>query len=57
MRFAVIGCGRVAGNHLRAIAALENAELVAVCDIVEERAKAYAAEFWLRAHGIEPAAS
>ncbi|MGM0558611.1 MAG: Gfo/Idh/MocA family protein [Myxococcota bacterium] len=32
VRFALIGCGRVGEQHLRAIDALDDAELVAVCD-------------------------
>jgi UDP-N-acetyl-2-amino-2-deoxyglucuronate dehydrogenase len=33
IRFAVVGCGRIASNHLAALRAhRENAELVAVCD-------------------------
>ena len=37
---AIIGCGRVAGNHVSAIKKLSNIKLVAVCDLVQERAKA-----------------
>ncbi len=33
VRFALIGCGRIAPRHIDAIAALEGAELAAVCDI------------------------
>ncbi len=35
----MIGCGAVAGQHLYSIADMADAELVAVCDIKEERAK------------------
>lgn len=45
VRFCVIGCGRVAGNHLQAIAEIPDAELVAVCDLVPERAQAYSERF------------
>ena len=45
VRFCIIGCGRVAGNHLQAIDEIEGAELVAVCDIVGERARAYAQKY------------
>jgi UDP-N-acetyl-2-amino-2-deoxyglucuronate dehydrogenase len=41
-RFALIGCGRVAGNHLDAIARLPDAEVVAVCDLEGARARTYA---------------
>lgn len=41
LRFGVVGCGRVSGNHLAALASGKiPGELVAVCDIVEEKAKA-----------------
>lgn len=45
MRFAVIGCGRIAPNHGLAISNLEDAELVAAADIVMERAEAFTARF------------
>jgi predicted dehydrogenase len=37
--FALIGCGRIAYKHIEAIKNIENADLVAVCDIKEERAR------------------
>ena len=30
--FGLIGCGRIAQNHLKAITSLENASLAAICD-------------------------
>src|SRR5687768_17544740 len=34
IRFAIVGCGRIAANHFNALAQhAERAELVAVCDI------------------------
>ena len=44
VRFALIGCGRISLNHLDAIKNAPHAELVAVCDIVEEIAKKTAEE-------------
>jgi len=39
IRFALVGCGRISGNHIRAIADHADAcELVAVCDTDEARA-------------------
>ena len=38
-RFALIGCGRISYKHINAINKIENAELVAVCDLKKERAK------------------
>lgn len=45
LRFAIIGCGRVAGNHLNALKDLPGATLAAVCDIVADRARAYSEQF------------
>lgn len=42
VRFGIIGCGVIAKNHAAAIAACPDAELVAVADIVPERASAFA---------------
>ena len=45
IKFAIVGCGRISKNHIDAIEALgEGARLVAVCDIIEERAKLLADE-------------
>ncbi len=40
VRFALIGCGRIAKNHGGPLTELPGAELVAVCDLKEERAQA-----------------
>jgi len=42
--FGVIGCGVIAPVHVEAIRSLPNAKLVAVCDIVEEKARKLAEE-------------
>ncbi|HUQ99010.1 MAG TPA: Gfo/Idh/MocA family oxidoreductase [Gemmatimonadaceae bacterium] len=39
-RIALVGCGRISANHFDAIRRIEGLELVAVCDVVEERARA-----------------
>lgn len=39
VRFAVLGCGRISGSHIPAVQQARDAELVAVCDIVEEKAR------------------
>jgi len=44
-RAAVIGCGGRGRRHAIAYDMIENAELVACCDMVEERREALAAEF------------
>lgn len=47
MKYALIGCGRIATNHIKAV--LNNhLELVAVCDILPERMQAL-----LEKHGLE----
>ena len=45
IRFGIIGCGRIAPKHAESIAALPDAELVAVCDIVPEHAQAFADKY------------
>ncbi len=50
LRVAVIGCGRISVMHLVPATVLEEAELVAVCDIKEDRAKAAAEEYGVKAY-------
>jgi UDP-N-acetyl-2-amino-2-deoxyglucuronate dehydrogenase len=45
VKVAVIGCGRVAGHHLRSIAQVPGGRIVAVCDLVAERAQNYARQY------------
>lgn len=45
VRFAVIGCGRISEVHLKALSEAKNAQLCAVCDIIEEKAKKCALEY------------
>lgn len=45
VRFAVVGCGRIAPKHAESIVALPDAELVAVCDIIPEKAQAFADKY------------
>jgi UDP-N-acetyl-2-amino-2-deoxyglucuronate dehydrogenase len=45
VRFAIIGCGRVVGNHLDAIRRLPRATIAAVCDLDAARAKMYSDTF------------
>ncbi len=46
LKFSVVGCGRVSNNHLKALTSRNiNAELVAVCDVDEKKAKAKSEEF------------
>ena len=39
MKYALIGCGRIATNHVTA-AVNNNLEIVAVCDVVPEKMEA-----------------
>lgn len=47
---AVIGCGRISGHHCRSIAQTKGVELVAVCDLVLEKALAYQEQFGAKAY-------
>ncbi len=42
-RIALVGCGRIANNHVEAIKRVDGLELIAVSDVDEARAKAFAA--------------
>lgn len=50
LNIGLIGCGRISKNHFEAIAQQEDAQVVACCDIIEERAKEtaeiYNIPFW-----------
>ena len=43
--FGLVGCGVIAPTHAEAIKRIENAQLVAVCDLNEDAAKACATDF------------
>lgn len=45
MRFAIVGCGVIGPTHARALRDLPEAELVAVCDIVADRARSMGEAF------------
>ncbi len=47
MKYALIGCGRISTNHIKAAVA-NNLEIVAVCDILPERMQSV-----LEKHGLE----
>ena len=44
VRIGLIGCGRISKNHLDAVSQIPEAEFVAVCDTVPEKAKQVAEE-------------
>jgi len=39
VRIGFVGCGGIGGHHLKIWSAMEDAEITAVCDIVEEKAR------------------
>ena len=41
VKVALVGCGRVAGHHLRSIAQVAGGRVVGVCDMIPERAQPY----------------
>ncbi len=42
LRFALIGCGRIAKNHVAPLTQLPGAQLVALCDLIPEKAHIHA---------------
>ena len=50
LKFALIGCGRISTNHIKAlIDNYQDAELVALCDIISDKAESKADEYILKA--------
>jgi len=45
IKFAIIGCGKVAPKHAESLKKIAHAELAAVCDKNEDRAKAFAEKY------------
>ena len=50
IKFGILGCGTIGDVHARAIAELDTAELVCLCDISETRAKEYAKKYAVKAY-------
>lgn len=48
LRFGIIGCGRIAPRHAESLAEIPEAELVMVCDVIENRAHHFAEK-----HGVK----
>jgi len=42
LKVGIVGCGNIAGNHLEAYAGLPGTEVVGVCDVDVDRARAFA---------------
>ncbi|GAI79845.1 unnamed protein product, partial [marine sediment metagenome] len=50
LKFSLIGCGRISANHIEAlIDNYQDAELVALCDIINDKAESKADEYILKA--------
>ncbi|MBM7556925.1 Gfo/Idh/MocA family protein [Halanaerobacter jeridensis] len=45
LKFALVGCGRIANKHTEALTELQGAELVSVCDLKSDKAKEYGEKF------------
>jgi len=45
LKVAFIGCGKIASRHAKIISELDTAQLVAVSDVIPEKAQAFAREF------------
>ncbi len=45
IKLALVGCGNMGHTHAKAFSAIKDCKLVAACDIIVERAEAYAKEF------------
>jgi predicted dehydrogenase len=54
VRMGLVGCGKVARTHARALSTLPEADLRGVCDIDVGRARAFADEYGARAFGTVP---
>lgn len=46
---ALVGCGNISYNHLKALAQLDNVNVVALCDIKQNKAEERKSEFSLNA--------
>ena len=53
LKIGIIGCGAIAnGKHMPSLKKVEEAEMVAFCDIIEEKAIAAAAKYMNVSHPI-----
>ena len=50
VKVAIIGCGRISGHHCRSIAETEGVDLIAVCDLIAEKANVYREQFGAKAY-------
>ncbi|MDH3972699.1 MAG: Gfo/Idh/MocA family oxidoreductase [Deltaproteobacteria bacterium] len=45
LKFAFIGCGRIAKRHAQILSVMDDVKLVAVCDIINDRARSFSTEY------------
>lgn len=50
IKVGIIGCGRISGHHCRSIAQTQGVELIAVCDMIAEKAYVYRDQFGAKAY-------
>lgn len=50
VKIGIIGCGRISGHHCRSIVQTDGVELVAVCDLILEKAAQYQEQFGAKAY-------
>jgi len=50
LKFALIGCGRVSRCHADSIKRIKEAELIAVCDLVQDKAASMAKEYQVKCY-------
>jgi UDP-N-acetyl-2-amino-2-deoxyglucuronate dehydrogenase len=50
LKFTLVGCGRISSKHFESIQQIDNVEIVACCDIIEERAIEAANNYQVSAH-------
>jgi len=48
LHFALIGCGKIAKRHAEILSQLPEARMVAVCDVMEERARTFGEHYGVR---------
>jgi UDP-N-acetyl-2-amino-2-deoxyglucuronate dehydrogenase len=50
VKVGIIGCGRISGHHCRSVMETEGADLVAVCDLIMDKANAYRDQYGAKAY-------
>jgi UDP-N-acetyl-2-amino-2-deoxyglucuronate dehydrogenase len=50
LRFALIGCSNIAVKHVEALKQIPEATLVAACDVIEDKARAFGEKYQIRSY-------